>query len=165
MKLARSTLALVLVLAALAFAEPARAGDRQLEILLVNMTPEPTAEGRACMREIERRVREEYSHVTRMGETPLRRLVGDAAAEDFTAWSYGDLAPVVQRGPDGRGETWLDSVVLVDCRPEARRADVVVTSPARGLTLLTLRDVPIDRRRARWLADTFLRQSWTGFSP
>lgn len=156
----------VVLAAMLALTAPlgARAGDRELEILLVNMTPDAalTDAGRACMRDIEARVREEYAHVARMGETPVRRLVQHERDDvDFLAWPYADLRPVIERGD----ETWLDSVVLVDCRPDERRADVLVTSPARGATRISLRDVPIDRRRARWLAETFLRQSWNGFSP
>jgi hypothetical protein len=136
------------------------AGDRELEILLVNMTAEPATADRQCMQQIEERVREDDSHVSRMGETPLRRLARHEGTGDFLDWPYGDFVPVIERG-----ETWLDSVVLVDCRPLERRVDVLVTSPARGVTRISLRNITLDRSRIRWLTETVLAQSWNGFSP
>lgn len=138
----------------------ASAGDRELEILLVNMSSNPSEAGRRCMRDIEARVREDVAHVSRMGESPLRRLVQHEGSSEFLDWPYESFTPVIERG-----ETWLDSVVLIDCRPEARRVDVLVTSPARGVTRISLRHTTLDRRRIRWLTETFLVQSWNGFSP
>ncbi|MCA9605394.1 MAG: hypothetical protein KC619_07355 [Myxococcales bacterium] len=139
-----------------------RAGDRPLQILLVNMTPDAavTEPARQCMRDILARVREEDSTVSRMGETALRRLVGHPGTGPFMGWPHEDLVPVIERESDR-----LDSVVLVDCRPEEQFVDVLVSSPAGAVTRITLRDVAIDRHRARWIAETFLRQSWNGFSP
>jgi len=68
--------------------------------------------------------------------------------------------PVIERDVP-----YLDSVALVDCRPEARRVELLITSPARGVARMRLRGVPVDRRRARWVGETILRHAWVGFSP
>lgn len=138
----------------------AHAGDRRLEILIVNMSPTSTDAGRDCMNEIVRRARADYTSITRLGETPTRRLAGHEGESGFLDWTYDDLRPVRERG-----ETYLDAIALVDCRPDERRADILISSPAGGVTRVELRDVRIDRDRARWLADTILRQGWVGFSP
>lgn len=149
------------LLVALALASTARAGDRRLEILVVNMTAAPTDGGRACTDAIVRRIRADYTTVSRLGETPLRRLTGhEADATSFLDWPFADFAPVLERR-----DTRLDAVALVDCRPDERRVDVLVTSPSGQVTRLQLRDVRVDAARAAWVADTLLRQAWLGFSP
>lgn len=145
----------------LALASSARAGDRRLEILVVNMTPTPTEAGRACTDTIVRRIRADYTTVSRLGETPLRRLTGhEGDVTSFLEWPFRDFAAVIERGA-----TRLDSVALVDCRPDERRVDVLVTSPRGQVTRLELRDVRVDAPRAVWVADTLLRRAWIGFSP
>jgi len=161
-RLARAAGALaVLVLFGLVLVSSARAGDRRLEILVVNMTPAPTESGRTCTDAIVRRIRADYTTVSRLGETPLRRLTGhEGDATSFLEWPFRDLAAVIERG-----DTRLDAVALVDCRPDERRVDVLVTSPRGQVTRLELRDVRVDATRAAWVADTLLRQAWIGFSP
>lgn len=139
----------------------ALAGDRRLEILVVNMTPTPTESGRTCTDAIVRRIRADYTTVSRLGETPLRRLTGhEGETTTFLDWPYADFRAVMERG-----ETHVDSVALVDCRPDERRVDVLVTSPRGVASRIELRDVRVDPTRAAWVADTLLRQAWLGFSP
>ena len=161
--LIRHALIVVVVAACLGSMTPSsvRAGDRRLQILVVNMTPTSTASGRTCTDAIVRRIRDDYTTVSRLGETPLRRLTGhEGETTTFLAWPYADFRAVIERG-----ETHMDSVALVDCRPDERRVDVLVTSRRGVVSRIELRDVRVDATRAAWIADTLLRQAWLGFSP
>jgi hypothetical protein len=136
----------------------ARAGDRRLEVILVNMTAEPDDAARRCFRHIQRSIADDYTNIRRMGETPMRRRVGHPTG-DFMEWQASEFDVLQSEG------TYHDTVVLVDCRPTERVADILVTSPADGAARMRLRRVDIDRGRARWLAETILRHVWVGFSP
>jgi len=159
----RTVVTLTLATLALCVGEPgdARAGDRELEILLVNMTPGPvSAEARACADRIRRVVRDGYTHVSQLGESALRRQVGDTTGEDFMAYGADRFRAVKER--EG---TWLDTVVLYDCRPEAQRADLLI-HPADGEPRrMRLRGVPIDGELAAAMAARALAYGWIGFSP
>ncbi|MBO6935787.1 MAG: hypothetical protein JJ863_12455 [Deltaproteobacteria bacterium] len=154
---------LPIALLALCIGEPdgARAGDRELEILLVNMTPDPVSdEARACADRIRRVVRDGYTRVSQIGESALRRQVNDTSGEDFMAYAGERLQPVKQRE-----STWLDTVVLYDCRPNAQRADILI-HPADGEPRrMRLRGVPIDGDLAAAMATRALAYGWIGFSP
>jgi hypothetical protein len=154
-----TTLALI-ALALLTTERGARAGDRELEILLVNMSPDPVSdEARSCADRIRRVVRDGYTHMTQVGETAFREQVGDASG-DFMTWTAEQLRPVKERE-----DTWLDTVLLYDCRPNAARADLLI-APADGeLRRMRLRAVPIDDDLATALATRALAYGWIGFSP
>ena len=141
---------------------PALAGDRELEIMVVNMTPdaEVTDTSRQCFHRIQRKIRADYTHMARIGETVLLREVGRSDPRDFIEWPSDALEPLRRRG-----DVWLDAVALIDCRPEARRVDVLVVSPARGMARMRLRGVEITAGRAAWVADRILGHAWIGFSP
>ena len=138
------------------------AGDRVLEIRLVNMTPdaEVTTASRQCFHRILRKIRDEYTHTTRMGERALLRGVGRVDPREFMDWPSDALEPLRRQS-----DPWLDAVALIDCRPEARRADLLVVSPAQGVARMRLRGVDLDRPRARWIAERILEHAWIGFTP
>ncbi len=154
---------LALAILALCIGEPhgVRAGDRELEILLVNMTPDPVSdEARACADRIRRVVRDGYTKVSQIGESALRRQVNDTSGEDFMSYAGDRLQPVKQR--EGG---WFDAVLLYDCRPEARRADLLI-HPADGQPRrMRLRGVAIDGDLATAMATRALAHGWIGFSP
>ncbi len=155
-------LALVGLLALAALATPwrARAGDRPLEVLLVNMSPDASQPD--CMREIQRVIRHEDATIHRMGGERVRELAGHRGDDsDFTSWRAEELDAAVRLA---RAET-IDAVVLVDCREDEARADAWVRSPSGGVARLRLRRTVIDAARAEWLARAILLQAWTGFSP
>lgn len=161
----RRLLALVASLVALGALLPgtAEAGDRRLEVLLVNMTPEPTDAARRCFAQVRAAIAADYTTIRQIGETAARRQAGGAGG-DMLGWDRPSLARLhTAQLPEGRGD--LDAIVLVDCRPDARRADVLVYNPAHDLSQLRLRDTTVDRRRATWLASAILRHGWNGFSP
>lgn len=161
MSLRRATTAFALMALTLVATERgARAGDRELEILLVNMTPDPVSdEARSCADRIRRVVRDGYTNMSQIGETAFRAQVGDADG-DFMEWTAAQLRPVKERD-----DTWLDTVLLYDCRPNAQRADILI-APADGeLRRLRLRGVPIDDELTTVVATRALAYGWLGFSP
>lgn len=152
-----------LTLAAVAaFVAPvARAGDRPLELLFGDMSPDGSSPD--CMRTIVREIRrsEEEVHLIRLGESGIRRLVGHEGDEPFIGWTAEDLQPLLER----RWEEPLDAIALVDCREGEPAAEMLLFSPADGLARVTMRGTPIDEARASWLGQTLLMHAWTGFSP
>ena len=150
-------LASVLLVSALR-ATPARAGDRPLSVLLVNMTPDPVSdEGRACSAFFRRqfRIDDQQYHVRAMGETAFREatnLEGDFMSLDPAA---------VARFHEG--EDWVDAIVLFDCRPETQfRAWV---SPANGGIARIEWRAPLDANARRLMFDRFTTHAWVGFVP
>lgn len=159
----RTPLVTCVVLATLALASPfaAHAGDRKLEVLLVNMAPASAQPD--CMRDITRVLRHEDTTLHRIGGDRTRELAGheeDGLA--ITEWRAEDLDAATRVV---RTETPIDAIVLVDCRPEEHRADVWVRAPSRGVSRLRLRDTTIDAERAEWIARLVVMQAWVGFNP
>ncbi len=160
----RSSLALVVaalfVTASVVLPEPARAGDRPLEVLLVNLAPASAPPD--CMRDITRVIRHEDTTIHRIGGERVRELAGHEDDEsDFTTWRAEDLDAAVRVV---RAET-IDAIVLVDCRADQGSADVWVRAPSRGVLRLRLRRTVIDTERAEWLARAIVMQAWVGFNP
>lgn len=154
-----TTLAL-LALALVATERDARAGDRELEILLVNMTPDPVSdEARSCADRIRRVVRDGYTNLSQVGESAFREQVGDADG-DFMGWTAAQLNPIKERG-----DTYLDTILLYDCRPNARRADLLIAPADGDIRRMRLRDAPIGDELAGALATRALAYGWIGFVP
>ena len=139
----------------------ARAGERPLEIVLVNLTPDAASSevSKQCVRAVEKRIGAGDVHVVRLGETAARKQAGTAgvALLDWRADALARLKP--------REGTPADTVVLVDCRPELRRLVVAVSAPSGGVARLELDGVPVDRAATDLMADAILRRAWAGFSP
>lgn len=139
-----------------------RAGDRQLELLFINMTPDALADpaSDACVSDFEKQVRQGYVHLRRMGETRFRRLVHKPdRSESFLAWTGAQLRPARERG-----EAWTDTVILVDCRPVEDRLDILVASPDGGTTAIRSRRLPLSPKRLAWLVQELWRHAWAGFN-
>jgi hypothetical protein len=150
-------------LATLALASPfvARAGDRKLEVLLVNMAPASAQPD--CIRDLTRILRHEDTTLHRIGGDRTRELAGhEEDGLPITAWRADDLDAVTRVV---RTETPIDTIVLVDCRREEGRADVWVRAPSRGVSRLSLRNTAIDTERAEWIARMVVMQAFVGFSP
>ena len=146
----------------LLLAGAADAGDRRLAVLFSNMTPDAASSeaSKACVKAIDARIRADYSEVTRMGETPMRKLVGKSGGEPFLEWTSEEIAPIKQR--DGR---YVDAVVLIDCRPETQTLDVLIHPSMGGIVRFALRRVTLDKKAATVAAEAILRRAWTDFSP
>jgi hypothetical protein len=149
----------LIVLALLLTVAPARAGDRRLEVLLVNMTPDAlsSAASKTCVREIEAHLKADYTTVGRLGESAVRKLVKKTAGEPFMEWPAGAIKPAKERGA-----TSFDAAVLIDCRPETQHLDVLVIPASAGRARLTLR-AAIDAATTTWIGDAILRRAWSGF--
>ena len=149
-----------IVLALLGLASTASAVDRPLELFLGDLSPSTE---RVCMRDLGRELRSrdhDPVNVTRMGEASVRRMVGDADGA-FLAWNEEELRPIVER----RRRPAYDAIAIVDCRESEGRANLLVRGPSGGITRVSLRGIPIDEERARWLARTLLTQARIGFEP
>lgn len=140
----------------------ATAGDRRLEVLFVNMTPDDraTKDSKTCVDAIREGIAEDYTQVTRLGESKLRAAVGKPAGEPFLDWEHPLFAAV-----KARGDTQIDAVVLIDCRPEARTFDALIVPRVEGTARLRLRGRALGAARVRWLSQMVLRRAWLGFSP
>jgi len=148
------------LLAVVASPWPARAGDRPLELVVANMSPEGSRPD--CMREVVRVLRRDDTTIHRVGGDRVRELAGHRRdGTDFTTWQREELEPLVRVM---RAET-IDAIALVDCRAEEGRADVWVSSPSGGVARMRLARTTIDDARAEWIAQAILMHAWTGFSP
>lgn len=139
----------------------ARAGDRRLEVLLVNMAP--ASAGPDCMRDVTRIVRRDQTNIHRIGGDRVRELAGhrdDGLA--LSRWRAEDLDAAVRVV---RTDRPIDAVVLIDCRAEEGRVEAWVRSPNRAVSRLVLRRTVIDTERAEWIARTLLLEAWIGFTP
>jgi len=138
----------------------ARAGDREMETLLVDMSPNGTPGGHACFTRIRRTFAADYTTLHGRGETATRAAVHDAEG-DFMAWQPAALAPL----KEAHGDLRYDAVVLIDCRPEARRADVLVYESGDAVARVRWRDMALEPTDITWLAKSLVRLCWVGFSP
>lgn len=134
----------------------ALAGDRELDVVLVNMTPDEQSDdaSRQCASTVRRAARADYTLISGMGETALRERAGDASGA-FMAWQEETLR-AVREGHD--------ALVLFDCRPRERSIDAWVYS-ASGVSRLTLRGVPLTTARVQSFTERILRSGWLGFVP
>ena len=151
------------VIALLLACATAHAGDRKLEVLFVNMTPDAasSAPSKACVRDIEKHIKADYTQINRTGETALRKLTGKTAGEPFLEWPAASFKAARERSE----QTWIDAVILVDCRPETQALDVLVQPASGGLVRLTSRRIPLDAGATALISAAILRRAWAGFSP
>jgi hypothetical protein len=141
---------------------PGQAGYRELEVLFVNMTPdgESGPSSRQCVAALEKQVRADDTKVTRIGETPLRKLASRTAGEPFLDWPGAALEPARRRG-----DSSFDAIILIDCRPDRQRLDVLVAPASPGLARLQVRGAPLDATTLTFIGDALLRRAWSGFVP
>ena len=141
-----------------AAAAPARAGDRPLEIVLVDAGPDDTSDP-ACFRTVRATFGkdEDGTHVT---EVALGHLLAELRREDASAyatWHADAFAPLFH----GRS-TDPDAIVLVDCRPGS--LDALAVAGPKAAVRFHLR-ASIDARAARWVARAILRRARANFVP
>lgn len=157
-----TTIAAASVIATIAISGESAAGDRELEVLMVNMTPDDrsTKSSRECVDTVRKVIAEDYTRVTRLGESKLREAVGKPAGEPFLDWEHGLFEKARERG-----DTRIDAVVLVDCRPESRALDALVVPSAESTIRIRLRGRELSTTTVQWITRTILRRAWVGFSP
>jgi hypothetical protein len=142
---------------------PADAGYRELHVLFVNMTPDAESSGpsKECVRAIKRELEGDDFKMWSIGETRLRGQAGKTAGEPFLSWTAADYEKI----PAPSAEDGLDTIVLVDCRPERRQLDVAIRPPSGGVVRLKLRHRAVDARAIDWVGAAILRRAWSGFIP
>lgn len=159
MRSARRFWAIGAVVWLLSGAARVQAGDRPLEILFVNMSPTGSGDSSsACVTTLRRALRRdpEQTAVREMRESAVRALLQRPASSDrdYLAWD----ASLLRHGVED-----IDMVVLVDCRPDETRLDLLVVSPSSRRTRMQLRGAP-DTPRLRALADSILQLGALGFA-
>ncbi len=164
--MSRLTLACVALcaFAACLLSTTTQAGDRPIELLLVNLTPDPVStESRRCSAEIRRQLqRNDVARLHQLGETALLARTGRSDPRDFMQWPTAVLSAL--RTSESTREVQLDAVALFDCRPEAEALSVVVLAPSGGAAHIVLSG-PVPVGRGRFLAERIVHHAWIGFSP
>lgn len=154
--------------------ERARAGDRELEIVVVMANPTEDPDAGRCFRQIRSRIDAGYTDVTMLSSRRLLRLVGEESIEGFMRWEAEKFAPILRN--TGNRDLLSDSIAIVDCRPGARYVDALVVHPSGApiprlggfedsAIQLRMRRMAIDRGQTRRLGDLLLRYAWIGFVP
>jgi len=141
----------------------ASAGARDLEIVMTNMTPDDASseDSKACVKRVRNLLTHDEVHEQYMGETEMRKLAGAPDKKvSFLSWKLKQLQGVRER--PGRE---VDTVVLIDCRPEKKSIDLLLATSDDSLTRIQLRNVPLTPARLAWLSKELVRQAWVGFSP
>ena len=161
MKLA---VAAALAVATLATARPARAGWRELEVLLVDATPaDAGAAGARCVREVVEQFDPGETKLTRRTLAAVTPKLGNPPLA-ILAWTADLLTPLRPYRHDDLDGTY-DAIVVVDCRPDQRHLDVVVDAITPGLVTYRVRTLAIDGALLAWLVDDVRRHGYAGFSP
>ena len=156
------TLAVISV-AAVSWSGITSAGDRQLSVLFVNMTPDALSDdaSKKCVKDVEKVIAADYSEIKRMGETKLRKHAGHPdKSKSFMGWQAKAL-----KKPKEAGGAYHDTVVLIDCRPTEKSIDVLVSPPSDGVSRFKVRSLEVNTKLAKWVGNSILRRAWNGFSP
>ncbi len=137
----------------------ARAGDRELELTLVDVSPRGTPGSSACMAAVSAEIRHDDVDLRPMTLARLLRTIGQPAGSDYTTWTSAtfNTAEGIPR--------LTESVALVDCRPDERRATLRVFPPNDHAAQMDVRDVELDDAHQHWLGTLVLSLAWMGFSP
>lgn len=160
------TMRMMLGISMLLAAGSAFAGDRQAGVVYANFTPDAqsTAASKACFRVIEKKLTDQYTIMTRLGETALRKRAGKTAGEAPFSWPKAAWDAVKAPGADSQRDT-IDVVMTVDCRPEAKSLEIAFSPPSGGVAKLLLRGIAIDDAAIQRMAEAVVLRAWSGFSP
>lgn len=149
--------------------ERARAGARDVEVLMVRVGADETPEARACYGAFRGGLLRSNGgevHLMSIPRDVLLRRLGEESVDGFVAWPKERFRGALE----GRRADVLDALVMVDCSPSASRLDVVVFAGTARLASatpqrLSLRNTPIDRGAARLAGALVARWQMRGFSP
>jgi hypothetical protein len=139
------------------------AGDRELEVMIVDLTPSTLrdADQKQCLARFTHGVRSEARvHSVREADFRKRaRKLDDASP--FLGWK----APDVEGARILDQHTAVDSIVLVDCRPRDKRVDLLVVPNDSATVRMQLRERALTEARITTLATSAVRYSWVSFVP
>lgn len=155
----------------------ASAGTRTKGLAIVSMHEGDEADARRCYVQIRDALSkgsaDETLHV-RLSRSSFTRVVGQDAA---TTWhetkadkllALKDWKPKRWRGEDGPSE-WeatLDSVVMVDCDPQAQRLHISVFNIWPGtLFHMSFQATPVDKDLRSLATELVISQTWADWEP
>lgn len=156
---------LIAALLAGALAPHASAGDRALEVVFSNLTPDAAADAPsdACIDEIARVFRDDEVALKKVGETRLRALVKQPqGGPEFVTWSWASFE-AAKREVHTNG--YADAVVLVDCQPSKGTLTALIAPAHRGVRRIFVRAELGAKPAITAIGRRLLAQAWAGFSP
>jgi len=142
-------------------ATPSLAGDRPLEVLFVNMTPDALATKRSdeCVKQIRHALGKDIDF-QRTGETRLRKRVRKTNGEPFLDWPDATYERATSNPSWG-----IDTLVLVDCRPETNILNLAHSPANHGVTKIRMHSVNLTKTTTKWIGRAIRPRIWVGFSP
>jgi hypothetical protein len=149
----------LLVIAAVLCAAPrvAGAGDRPVEIAIVDASP---SADKACIKGLTAAATADDTVVHPMSLASLRKKLGVAADSDYHAWTADTFAPV----HDWTRDDHLDAVVVIDCHPDLDRLEMIISPSAKAIAHLRIHRT-IDKKALAWIGSELMRAASAGFSP
>jgi hypothetical protein len=153
----------VLLAACLLTEGTVRAGDRELEVMLVDLTPVALrdASETQCINRFAKSMRAE-ARVRVLAEAEFRKRTKKVAdTRPFLGWKAEEVegARVLDQ------HTAMDSIVLVDCRPADKQLDVLVVPNPDATVRLRLRARALTDARIATIAESAVRYAWVSFVP
>ena len=141
----------------------AQAGDRELEVMIVDLTPSTLrdADQKQCLARFTRGVRKE-ARVHSLSEADFRKRVKKVDdASPFLDWKAPDLegARILDE------HTAMDSIALLDCRPRDKHLDLLLVPNDSATVRMQLRARALTEARIATLAASAVRYSWVSFVP
>ncbi len=160
LQLALSTL----LLCALLLPGAANAGDRQLELMFVNMTPDAKSGGEssACAKAIRQLAAKDYTRIRKQGETKTRKMVGvDKGGAHFTTWKAEQFSSIWDWN---KQRDAFDTALLIDCRPDEGALDILVVPASKRKVVIRVRS-KLSKDLINVVAARAMGAAWDGFSP
>ena len=149
--------------------QPAAAGARDVEVLIVRLGTDQSPEAAACYAAFRAGLARSNGgevHLVSIPRDVLLRRIDATDSSGFVSWPRERFAGVLNTP----GAAALDAVVLVDCQPTTSQLDLVVFAGTGSLSSVTaqrlsLRHTPIDRAAARFAGTLAAAWQMRGFSP
>lgn len=142
---------------------PAKAGDRELWQVFVNMTPDGSGpEAKACAEKFRQGYKSKDAYVApkSLGETRARKIAGHETKVplDFMTWKRGDLEKIIDH------TEMSDGPIFFDCRPKEKIFSVAMLTAGGTLVHIKL-NKKVSPKIATAMGLYVQLLGWTGFSP
>lgn len=142
----------------------AEAGDRELQVLLVQVGGQTDAED-DCFRQIRRAVTDGYTEVTWASDERVAEQFGLDISDFLVQWfDYPDESFSSAMNAIESDDEHFDAMILIQCQPETWLVRIVVKAPS-GVFRFRVESVPIDGEFGQQLGELILRHGWIGFVP
>ena len=143
----------------------AKAGDRPLEVVFVNMSQAGDAE-RACMRYLRGPMQADYTEMRPMREADARGRLGVPSGSEEDWFTVEDARIVGGFDPLRRsGTLTFDTVALIECLPAQNEVRTVLYTSSGRVHRFHHRELTMDAALGRAIGKLYARVAWDGFSP